>query len=170
MLAELLIRPEQAADIAAIEQVVHAAFLTEIYSNQTEYLLVNALRKAQALTIALVAEYQQQIIGYIAFSKVMIDEEDHGWYGLAPLAVDPSWQNQGVGSALVNAGLNALITLDAAGCVVLGDPYYYGRFGFQASPHLSLADVPAAYFLGLKFKEHAVLGAVEYHASFAIFA
>lgn len=170
MLAELIIRPEQAADIAAIEAVIRSAFSTEIYSNQTEHLLVNELRKVQALTLSLVAEHAQQILGHIAFSKVTIDEEDHGWYGLAPLAVAPQWQNQGVGTALVTAGLTALRTLDASGCVVLGDPHYYGRFGFQASPHLSLAEVPAAYFLGLKFKEHAVLGAVEYHAAFAIFA
>lgn len=170
MLKQLRIRPEHAIDQEAIERVIQAAFLTAIYSNQTEHCLVNDLRKAQALSLSLVAEYQQQIIGHIAFSKVAIDEEDQGWYGLAPLAVDPNWQNQGVGVALVEAGLKALKALDAAGCVVLGDPDYYGRFGFQASPHLSLADVPAAYFLGLSFKEHAVLGAVEYHAAFANYA
>lgn len=156
-----MIRPEQVTDTTAIDDVIRAAFLSEIYSNQTEHLLVNELRKAHALTLSLVAEHEQQIIGHIAFSKVTIDEEDHGWYGLAPL---------GVGTALVKAGLVALQTLEAAGCVVLGDPYYYGRFGFQASPHLSLDDVPAAYFLGLRFKEHAVLGAVEYHTAFAICA
>ena len=165
-----MIRPEQVTDTTAIDDVIRAAFLSEIYSNQTEHLLVNELRKAHALTLSLVAEHEQQIIGHIAFSKVTIDEEDHGWYGLAPLAVAPQWQNQGVGTALVKAGLAALQTLNAAGCVVLGDPYYYGRFGFQASPHLSLDDVPAAYFLGLRFKEHAVLGAVEYHTAFAICA
>lgn len=168
MLDRVIIRPERADDLVAIEQVVRAAFLTEIYSNQTEHLLVNALRKAQALTLSLVAEHQQQLIGHIAFSKVTIDEEDHGWYGLAPLAVHPQWQNQGIGTALVQAGLTALQALGAAGCVVLGDPDYYGRFGFQASPYLSLADVPAAYFLGLTFKAPAVLGAVEYHAAFEL--
>ena len=168
MLSQLIIRPEQAADQAAIEQVIRAAFLSEIYSNQTEHLLVSELRKANALAISLVAELDEQIIGHIAFSKVSIDEEEHNWFGLAPLAVAPQWQNQGVGTALVQTGLKTLQALEADGCVILGNPHYYGRFGFQATPHLSLAEVPAEYFLGLKLKEHAVQGAVEYHAAFAI--
>lgn len=170
MLTQLSIRPEQTTDQAAIEHIVRSAFLMEIYSNQTEHLLVNELRKNQALTLSLVAEYQQQILGYLAFSAVTINGQHLGWHGLAPLAVAPSWQNQGVGSQLVQAGLATLHALGTAGCVVLGDPHYYGRFGFRTTSDLSLAEVPAEYFQALKFKEHAVKGVVEYDIAFAITA
>lgn len=167
---KLIIRPEQTTDLTAIESVIQRAFLTEIYSHQTEHLLVAALRQADALSISLVADYAGQIIGHLAFSAVTIEGQASDWYGLAPLAVDPDWQNQGIGSQLVQAGLENLNNLGAVGCVVLGDPQYYGRFGFKTLPDLSLVGVPAEYFQALAFKSAAVKGTVEYHAAFAICA
>ena len=87
-----------------------------------------------ALTFSLVAEANGQVIGHIAASPVTIDGEAGDWYGLAPLSVAPERQHQGLGSQLVRRLLAELRMLPAGGCVVLGEPTYYSRFGFRVRP------------------------------------
>ena len=82
------------------------------------------------LTVSLVAE-TDGLVGHVAFSPVLIADGSAGWYGLAPVAVLPEWQRRGVGAALIRRGLAILGARGAAGCVVLGDPAYYGRFGYN---------------------------------------
>lgn len=90
-----------------------------------------------------------------------------GWFGLGPISVLPAWQRQGVGSALMRAALEALRELGAVGCVVVGEPAYYGRFGFQAEPGLVYPEVPQEYFMAIPFDETPVpQGDVAYHAGF----
>lgn len=101
----ITIRPEQPQDIAAISAITQAAFVDHPHSQQTEHLIINALRAAGALTISLVAERDGEIIGHIAFSPVLIDGKDCCWYGLGPLSVRPDCQRQGVGLKLIAAGL-----------------------------------------------------------------
>ncbi len=78
----------------------------------------------------------QQVVGHIAFSPVTIDGRDLGWYGLGPLAVHPDRQRLGIGALLVRTGLDLLRDQAAQGCVLLGDPLYYARFGFRQDPGL----------------------------------
>ena len=77
-------------------------------------------------------------------------------------------QGLGIGSRLIEAGLTQLQTLSAHGCVVLGEPEYYQRFGFKAEPSLVLADVPAEYFMALSFHGDIPSGNVAYHAAFDV--
>lgn len=165
-MSKFIIRPEQPGDIEAITRVNTLAFEAHPHSEQTEHLIVNALRSAGALSISLVAERSNQVIGHIAFSPVQLSDGSTHWYGLGPVAVLPALQHQGIGKALIHSGLAALQALGAAGCVVLGDPNYYGRFGFKSRPDCVFEGVPAEYFQSLTFGAHSAMGAVTYHDAF----
>ncbi|BCR05616.1 GNAT family N-acetyltransferase [Desulfuromonas versatilis] len=166
----LQIRPEEPSDIDVIRKVVAGAFQEHPHSNQTEHLLVDALRAAGALTLSLVAVLRGQIVGHIALSPVTIDGRACDWFGLAPVSVLPLYQGQGVGGRLVQDALERLRLLGAKGCVLLGEPGYYGRFGFEEKKGLTLAGVPPEYFLALSFTQDPVQGAVDYHPAFSVCA
>ena len=118
------------------------------------------------LTISLVAEDEGRIVGHVTASPVSISSGATNWYGLGPVSVLPEKQRQGVGSRLIEAVLAQLRKKSAAGCVVLGEPEYYQRFGFKAEPSLVLADVPSEYFMALNFNKDVPSGNVVYHAAF----
>ncbi len=161
------IRPECNDDINSIERITIEAFKSHPHSNQTEHEIVAKLRNDNALSVSLVAEVNNVIVGHIAFSKVKINGEFIGWYGLAPVSVTPECQNQGVGSQLILSGLNAIRELSGKGCVLLGEPEYYNRFGFKALSELVFKGVPPEYFQSLLLSGDMPNGNVEYHKSFA---
>ena len=162
------IRPEALTDQSAIGLVIKAAFRDHPHSDQTEHLVVARLREAGALTLSLVASAGEALIGYVAISPVTIEGRVGGWYGLGPLAVDPPWQGQGIGSALVREALARLQAQGVAGCVVYGSPRYYGRFGFRSLPGLRLPGFSADHFLALSFDSALPCGTVRYHSSFGL--
>jgi putative acetyltransferase len=162
------IRPETPADEAAISSLITAAFLEAEHSGGNEARIVEVLREANSLTVSLVAIEDDRIIGHVAFSPVTVDGRDQGWFGLGPVAVIPDRQGEGVGSALIEAGLARLRARGSSGCVVLGEPAYYLRFGFAADPNLRLAGVPADYFQTLKLNDQRCAGLVNYHPAFDI--
>jgi putative acetyltransferase len=161
----MIIRPEHPVDIASIRRLISAAFAPVVHSSQTEGAIVDALRAAGALTLSLVAERDGLIIGHAGFSPVLIDGEDAGWFGLGPVSVSPDDQRSGVGSALIRTGLDVLANRGAQGCVVFGNPGFYGRFGFVSDPDLRYSGGPARYFHALVLGEPAA-GEVTYHAGF----
>ena len=162
------IRSETAADFAAIASVIQEAFADHPHSHQTEHLLVDGLRKAGALLVSLVAEEEGQVVGHISFSPVGIGGSDTGWMILAPIAVRAARQRRGIGKALMKAGLDAIRAMGAQGCVLAGDPGYYGRFGFRAQARLVLPGVPPEYFLALSFAGPPAEGEVTCHPVFAL--
>ena len=162
------IRPETPADIQAIHQVTEAAFLNAEHTDHTEQFIVKALRDAGVLTVSLVAEEDGQIIGHVAVSPVNISDGAEAWYGLGPISVAPDQQGKGIGSALMNEAINALKELNANGCVLLGEPAYYGRFGFEDIEGLILPDVPAEYFQALLLNGEYPQGKVSYHQGFYV--
>lgn len=164
------IRAETPTDIPHITAITLAAFLNEVYSSHTEHFIINALRKAGALSLSLVAEQEGEVVGHIAASPVKIAGSSGNWYGLAPLPVHPDRQQQGIGGLLVRQLLQELKALGADGCVVLGDPGYYGRFGFKARDGLYYAGVPADYMQALAFDGNIVAGEVTYHQAFNVTA
>jgi predicted N-acetyltransferase YhbS len=161
----LEIRPERRNDIAAISNVTTAAFATAPHSSGTEARIVEGLRTGGALTVSLVAEEDGEIVGHVAFSPVMIAGIG-GWYGLGPVSVGPDKQRRGVGRLLVQTGLEQLRALRAAGCVVLGDPAYYQRFGFERDPALTYGGNHSPYFQRLVLGGPPATGEVTYHAAF----
>lgn len=162
----MIIRNETNSDVEAISEVTKAAFENHPHSNHTEQFIVNALRAANALTVSLVAEVNGKVAGHIAFSPVTISDGSRNWYGLGPVSVLPEFQKQGIGKALVHEGLSLLKALGGKGCVLVGDPEYYKRFGFRNFPDLIYDGVPPEYFLALPFDENKTLGTVEFHRGF----
>ena len=160
------IREEVGGDAAAIERVTEAAFAVAEHADGTEAQIVAALREAGALSVSLVAEIDGRLVGHVAASPVEVSDGAAGWFGLGPLSVLPGRRRRGIGAALVVEALERLRALEAAGCVVLGDPAYYRRFGFRGEPGLELPGVPPAYFLALAFANSLPTGAVTYHAAF----
>ena len=160
------IRPERPADVDAIRALTTAAFAGARYSSGAEAGIVDALRADGVLTVSLVAEEDGEVIGHVAFSRVQVDTAGGDWFGLGPVSVAPARQGQGVGRALVRAGLERLEAMGAGGCVVLGELGYYGRFGFESDPELRYGDAPAAYFQRLIFKGPAPSGQVRFHPVF----
>ncbi len=162
----MIIRPETAADYAAITRMTAAAFADHPYSRNTEQFIITALRAAGALTLSLVAEVEGQVAGHIAFSPVRIAGASDGWHGVGPVSVEPACQRGGIGSALVREGLQQLRGLGSQGCVLAGDPHFYGRFGFRNYPELVYEGIPQEFFLALPFGDGAPVGVVQFHEGF----
>ncbi|MGF6232443.1 putative acetyltransferase [Inquilinus ginsengisoli] len=163
-----MIRDQQPEDDAAVRQLVGDAFRGRPYSDGREPAILDALRAAGALTVALVAEEDSEILGQVAFSPVAIDATARNWYGLGPVAVRPDRQGQGIGQALIRSGLDRIRALGAQGCVLAGAPGYYGRFGFTADPRLQSPGIPPQYFLVLPFGAEVPGGTVTFHPAFDV--
>jgi putative acetyltransferase len=163
----MIIRSEVESDAEMISKVTKAAFENHPYSRQTEHFIVNALRASNALTISLVAEVDGRVAGHIAFSPVTVSDGSQDWYGVGPVSVLPGCQKQGVGRSLIQEGLSLLKKLGGKGCVLVGDPKYYKRFGFQNLPDLILDGVPQQYFLALPFDKNRPKGVVVFHQGFS---
>jgi putative acetyltransferase len=163
-----MIRDQQPDDDAVVRQLVGDAFRGRPYSDGREPAILDALRAAGALTVALVAEEGGQILGQVAFSPVAIDGTARDWYGLGPVAVRPDRQGQGIGRALIRAGLDRIRALGAQGCVLAGAPGYYSRFGFIADPRLQSPGIPPQYFLVLTFGAGMPEGTVTFHQAFEV--
>jgi putative acetyltransferase len=162
----ITIRPETPSDENTIEQVTRQSFLSHPYSHQTEQFIIRALRADHALAVSLVAEDAGRIVGHIALSRVTTSDGATGWYGLGPISVEPEWQRCGIGRTLMESGLAEIRKLGANGCVLVGDPAYYTRFGFASNPALIVEGVPQEFVLSLPFGGSAAQGNVQFHAAF----
>ena len=133
----ILIRDETPQDYRTVYTVNEQAFETN-----AEAELVNLLRSRGKAVISLVAEIGGEIVGHILFSPVAIEPHAPAWnaLGLAPVAVRPGHQQQGIGKALVNSGLERCRELDIDLVVVLGHPTYYPKFGFRKASDYGLAN------------------------------
>jgi putative acetyltransferase len=124
----IVIRAETTQDHISVRSVNQLAF-----GRQNEADLVDALREKARPCISLVAIVDDEVVGHIFFSPVSIESGDDFFtaMGLAPMAVLPAHQNQGIGSHLVREGLRESQRLGYNIVVVLGHPNYYPRFGFM---------------------------------------
>jgi putative acetyltransferase len=162
------IRPETEEDFAQVYQVNSLAFKQE-----NEAKLVEKLRKV-APHISLVAETEGRIVGHIFFSLMTFEDETSDFLGLAPMAVLPEFQNQGIGTKLVREGLKIAAEKGCTAVFVLGHPEYYPRFGFAPARAKGFAceyNAPAAEaFMTLELEKGALegkQGLVKYRPEFA---
>lgn len=152
------IRDETPGDIAAVYTVNALAF-----ERPEEARLVDKLRAACPEALSLVAEQDGQIVGHILFTPVTIkDHPLQSGMGLAPLAVLPEKQRQGIGTRLVERGLKQLRQAGCPFVIVLGHPEYYPRFGFERASqyrlHCQWAEVPDEAFMVLELQAGALEG------------
>lgn len=148
----LTIRPETATAVPSIRSLIQTAFADTEHSDGTEHLIVDRLRENGNLSVSLVAVRDDQIIGHVSASPVSVD----GWFGIAPLAVTAEEREQGVGKQLMEAVIDRLRTGGADVAVLLGEPAYYGRFGFAHIPGITMEGLPddfAAFFQTLPLND-----------------
>jgi len=162
------IRPEDSLDLSGIRAVNLAVFETSMEAN-----LVEALRALAAPIVSLVAEDAGAIVGHILFSPVTLAAHPEiRVMGLAPMAVMPVRQRQGIGSTLIRDGLHACKRIGATAVVVLGHATYYPRFGFAPASRFGLKcqyDVPDEAFMAVEIESGALQnrgGTVTYHPAF----
>lgn len=166
------IREEQAADVDAIRELNQAAFATGL-----EARLVDRLRADGSIVASLVALDDDRVVGHIAFSPLQIHVDAAGAartiaaLALAPMAVRPAFQRQGIGTRLVRAGVELCAARGHRIVLVVGDPAYYSRFGFSTALALPLRSPysgPASMALELEAGALAsVAGSVEYAEAFS---
>ncbi|MBM3119858.1 MAG: N-acetyltransferase [Chloroflexi bacterium] len=154
----LTIRRETTEDIAAIRYINKQAF-----GQNEEAELVEKLRNRAALSLSLIAVQKNEIVGHIAFSPVVIESERSSFEAitLAPIAVLPEYQRQGIGGQLARAGLEECRNLGHEIVVVLGHPTYYPRFGFVPAKPKGIScefEVAAEAFMVLELREGALTG------------
>lgn len=126
-MSETEIRESADADLTAIETLYPAAFPEEDLLP-----VVRRLLAGRSDVLSLVAVDGEDLIGHVAFSDCAVSGTDARVSLLAPLAVSPERQKRGIGTALVDKGFRRLRQAGVSDVYVLGDPAYYGRFGFRA--------------------------------------
>lgn len=163
----MILRPESPADRAAVFSLTQLAFQGHPHSDGSEPRIIDALRDAKALTISIVSDLEGEIVGHAAFSPVEWCDQA-GWFGLGPVSVHPDLQGRGIGHKLIETGLKQLRTIGASGCVVLGDPAYYERFGYQQDARFTYPGPPPEYFTVLIWQEPDadLSDEVRYHPAF----
>jgi len=152
------IRAEEPQDVQAVRKVNLEAF-----GRPQEAEVVDALRRECAEMLSLVAVVQGRVVGHVLFSPTTLEGKDGTaeGMGLAPVAVLPEYQEQGIGSALVRTGLAQLQSTPCPFVIVLGHPDYYRRFDFEPASRYGIRsewDVPDEAFLILMLDEAAMQG------------
>ncbi|WP_276485484.1 GNAT family N-acetyltransferase [Paraflavitalea pollutisoli] len=175
MKKEVIIRQETTADIPAVQAMLFHAF-----GGEKEAKLVDALRKNPDVFVpelSLVAVMEDQVVGHIFFSKVkIVDQTVHEVVSLAlaPMAVAPGFQKNGIGRQLMGHGLAAARDMGFQSVIVLGHENYYPRFGFVPTSRWHIHppfQVPSNVYLGLELVEGGlqhVSGTVQYPAEFEV--
>jgi putative acetyltransferase len=161
------IRYELESDIKSIWAINASAFPTQAEAN-----LVDALRSS-ADCISLVADIENEIVGHILFTPVsLVDSAGISIAGLAPMSVLSANQKTGIGSSLIQRGIEECVLKGYDAIVVLGHPDYYPKFGFIRSGNYGIKseyDVPDDVFMIQELKLDAlkhVKGVIKYHDAF----
>lgn len=161
------IRRETDADISAIREVAGRAFTEFSYAQYSEQEIVESLRDKDALVVSLIAVAGPFVVGHLAASAVTISDGTEGWVSIGPLSVAPNSQGRGAGSALVTAALDQLREAGIGGVVAVGDPAFYGRFGFAVAENLTHPGAIPGTFMARPICDARVpSGQVRYHPVF----
>lgn len=170
------IRQENPKDYGAVFNLIAQAFAPLELSDHQEHFLVERLRTSPAFVpeLSLVAEIDQDIVGYILLTKMHIQQGQDRYeaLALAPLAVHPDYQGRGIGGSLIEQAHTQAREMGYRSAVVLGDPGYYKRYGYQQADTFGIAlpfDVPQEYCMAIALVEgglDGVSGTVVYSKEF----
>lgn len=172
----MIIRQETPGDHPAVFELLTAAFANEPMSDQREQFLVERLRRAPEFVpeLSLVAERKETIVGYILLTEISIENgrESYPSLSLAPVAVLPGRQGEGIGSTLIRRAHAVAKDLGYRSVVVLGHETYYPRFGYQRCDRYGISlpfEVPPENCMVLELRKgglKGVSGTVRYPAAF----
>lgn len=162
----IMIRDEKPEDVAAIHVLTQRAFAPMPYADGDEQDVIDRLREAGALSISLVAERNGVVVGQVTFSPATAPDGAVGWFTLGPVSVEPACQKQEIGARLIRAGLERLRAQGAAGCILLGSPVYYSRFGFHVAARHAPAEDHSEFFQMLPLAGPVPEGRFGYHPAF----
>ncbi|MDN3594157.1 GNAT family N-acetyltransferase [Zunongwangia endophytica] len=151
---EVTIRQEKPADYNDVFEVIKASFLNESNSDHQEQFLVNRIRKSYAFVpeLSLVAEVDKKIVGYIMLSEITIQNNKNKFpaLALAPVAVLPEMQHNGIGSKLLQSAHDKAKELEYELVLVLGHEEYYPRFDYEPAINFDIQapfEVPKKNFM-----------------------
>jgi putative acetyltransferase len=152
-----IIRQEYGDDFEDIRNVIEEAF-----NQPDEAELVEALRHSGDAIIGLVSEEDREIVGHAMLSKASIDGSEAKIAGLAPVAVKPEFQNNGIGSLLIREALDECLSLGYDAVIVIGTGDFYPRFGFKPASEYGIASqwdgIPPDHFMVLELHADALEG------------
>lgn len=163
----MLIREAGVEDDPAIAALTRAVFVGQPYANGTEPLIPARLRREGDLLFDLVGLADGAIVAHVALSRAEVGGHA-GWAALGPVSVAPDRQRRGLGSTIIAAALSRLREAGAAGCVLVGDPGYYSRFGFRSAPGLHVAGIPDRFVQALPFGPEPARGEIVFAPAFGI--
>ncbi|MBS5883919.1 N-acetyltransferase [Clostridium sp.] len=172
----MIIRRETNKDYKEVENVIEESFKSAEFTDNDEHNLVKRLRSSDEFIkeLSLIAEIDNKIIGHILLSKALIKDvnKDIETLALAPLAVLPEYQSNGIGKKLINEAIEKAKSLGYKSIVVLGHENYYPKFGFKKASNYGIKapfDVPDEAYMVLELLPNAlneVNGVVEYSQAF----
>ncbi len=162
----ITIRPEALGDEDTIFALTQAAFAEMPFSIGDEQHLINRLRRDGDLTLSLVAEDIERIVGHIAISPVTISDGSQGWFGLGPVSVWPELHHRAIGGTLIKRAIADMRMRGAQGIVLLGSNIYYPRFGFEHQPQLTYTGPPPEFFQVLRLDGNMPSGEVKFAPAF----
>ena len=135
MINNLIIRQETEEDYKKTELMIMRSFWNKYWPGCTEHLLTRIIRDSQEYIpeISRIAEIDGQIVGAIYYTKAWIVDGNsrHEIATFGPLAVEPTWEGNDIGGALMRETIKLAQKQGIAGIVIIGEPYYYPRFGFH---------------------------------------
>ncbi|HEX5555642.1 MAG TPA: N-acetyltransferase [Chitinophagaceae bacterium] len=174
---EIKIRKEGKQDFKAVFELIQNAFESEDLSDHKEQYLVERLRSSDAFIpeLSLIAEVDNQVVGYILLSTInIIDANKNGYISLAlaPIAVLPEFQRKGIGEKLIKTAHAKAKELGFRSVVLLGHENYYPRFGYKLTKEFGIKlpfDVPEANCMAIELTENGlqnISGVVQYPKAF----
>lgn len=164
--ASVSIREERPSDHSAVYTLVQNAFAPMPYADGDEQDLIDVLRDNGKLTLALVAELNQVVVGHIAFSMARAVASKAVVWALGPVAVAPDLQRFGIGARLIEEGLQRARSAGVVACVLTGNPDYYRRFGFELAPDNVPPQESAEFFMLKTLAGETLIGPIQFDPAF----
>ncbi|MEM9546137.1 MAG: N-acetyltransferase [Bacteroidota bacterium] len=175
---DLILRKEAPSDYDEVLKLIKKAFLNEEYSDHSEHLLVDRLRKSKSFVpeLSIVAELNKKIVGHILLTKIQINSTTQSFpsLALAPVSVHPDHQGKGIGGKLILCSHEVARDLGYQSIVLLGHENYYPRFGYERADTYGIElpfDVPPQNCMVIELIENGlngVQGLVKYAKEFNI--